>query len=177
VAGVTEADKVVLVKVADEHKEVDQDDKCVELADQIPFEVALLVAENDKVEVACLRIDVLAVESLVDAIMEVNKLVPVEVAHGLYQLEPAGGFLEGVDSNTVVVAELDPKVVLVKAAELHVDDMTVDVAAEVDQLTTVEVAGNLAALCRQTNALMSRTWVQWWLLTLFWRSNKFQLRR
>jgi hypothetical protein len=177
VAGVTEADKVVLVKVVDEHKKVDPNDKCVELADQIPREVAVLVAENDTVEVACLRINVLAVESLVDVAMEANKLVPVEVAHGLYQLEPAGGFLEGVDSNTVVVAELDPKVVLVKAAELHVDDMTVDVAAEVDQLTTVEVAGNLADLCRQTNALMSRTWVQWWLLTLFWRSNKFRLRR
>ena len=147
----TEADKVVLVKVADEHKEVDQDDKCVELADQIILKVAVLVAENDKVEVACLRIDVLAVENLVDVAMEVNKLVPVEVAHGLYQLEPAGEFLEGVDPNTVVVAELDPKVVLVKAAELLDDDVTVDVAAEMDQLATVEVAGNLADLCRLTN--------------------------
>ena len=137
----------------------------------------MLLAENDKVEVAYLRIDVLAVESLVDVTMEVNKLVPVEVAHGLYQLEPAGGFLEGVDSNTVVVAELDPKVVLVKATELLVDDVTVDVAAEVDQLTTVEVAGNLADFCRLANALSSRTWVQWWLLTSFWRSNTFQLRR
>jgi len=148
---VTEADKVVLVKVVDEHKKVDPDDKCVELANQIPREVAVLVAENDKVEVACLRINVLAVESLVDVAMDVNKLVPVEVAHGLYQLEPAGGFLESVDPNTVVVAELDPKVVLVKATELLVDDVTVDVAAEVDQLTTVEVAGNLADLCRLTN--------------------------
>ena len=78
----TEANKVVLVKVADEHKDVDPDDKFVELADQITFEVALLLAENDKVEVACLRIDVLAVESLVDVTMEVNKLVAVEVAHG-----------------------------------------------------------------------------------------------
>ena len=113
----TEANKVVLVKVADEHKEVDPDDKFVELADQITFEVALLLAENDKVEVACLHIDVLAVESLVDVTMDVNKQVPVEVAHGLYQLEPTGGFLEGVDLNTVVVAELvnDPKVVLVKS--------------------------------------------------------------
>ena len=174
-AVVTEADKVVLVKVADEHKEVDPDDKCVELAGQITFEVALLVAENDKVEVACLHIDVLAVERLVDAAMEVNKQVPVEVAHGRYQLEPAGGFLEGVDPTTVVVAELvnDPKVVLVKAAELVVDDVTVDavdVAAEVDKLTTVEVAGNIADLCRLTNTLRSRTWVQWWLLTSFWRS-------
>ena len=84
---------------------------------------------------------------------------------------------EGVGSNTVVVAELDPKVVLVKAAELPVDDVTVDVAAEVDPLTTVEVAGNLADFCRLTNALSSRTWLQWWLLTFFWRSNKFQLRR
>ena len=94
-AEVAEADKVVLVKVADEHKDVDPDDKYVELADQITFEVALLLAENDKVEVACLRIDVLAVESLVDVTMEVNKLVPVEVAHGPNLLEPAGGFLEG----------------------------------------------------------------------------------
>ena len=78
----TEANKVVLVNVADEHKDVDPDDKYVELADQITFEVALLLAENDKVEVACLRIDVLAVESLVDVTMEVNKLVAVEVAHG-----------------------------------------------------------------------------------------------
>ena len=109
--------------------------------------------------------------------MEVNKLVPVEVAHGPDLLEPAGGFLEGVDPNTVVVAELDPKVVLVKAAELVFDDVTVDVAAEVDQLTTVEVAGNHGDFCRLTNALSSRTWVQWWLLTLFWRSNTFQLRR
>ena len=81
-AEVAEADKVVLVKVADEHKDVDPDDKYVELADHITFEVALLLAENDKVEVACLRIDVLAVESLVDVTMEVNKLVAVEVAHG-----------------------------------------------------------------------------------------------
>jgi hypothetical protein len=95
VAVVTEADKVVLVKVADEHKEVDQDDKCVELADQIILKVAVLVAENDKVEVACLRIDVLAVESLVDVTMEVNKLVRVVVAHGPNLHEPAGGFLEG----------------------------------------------------------------------------------
>ena len=173
----TEANKVVLVKVADEHKEVNPDDKYVELADQITFEVALLLAENDKVEVACLRIDVLAVESLVDVTMEVNKLVPVEVAHGPDLLEPAGGFLEGVDPNTVVVAEVDPKVVLVKAAELVFDDVTVDVAAEVDQLTTVEVAGNHADFCRLANALSSRTWLQWWLLTFFWRSNTFQLRR
>jgi hypothetical protein len=76
-----------------------------------------------------------------------------------------------------VVAEPDPKVVLVKAAELLDDDVTVDVAAEMDQLATVEVAGNLADLCRLTNVLSSRTWIQWWLLTLFWRSNKFQLRR
>ena len=142
-AVVTEADKVVLVKVVDEHKEVDPDDTFVELADQITFEVALLVAENDKVEVACLHIDDLAVESLVDVTMDVNKQVRVEVAYGLYQLEPTGGFLEGVDLNTVVVAELvnDPKVVLVKAAELVVDDVTVDavdVAAEVDKLSTVE---------------------------------------
>jgi len=61
---VTEAITVVLVKVADEHREVDPNDKCVELADQITFafKVAERVAENDKVEVACLRIDVLAVE-------------------------------------------------------------------------------------------------------------------
>ena len=132
----------------------------------------MLVAENDKVELACLLIGVLAVERLVDAAMEVNKQVPVEVAHGRYQLEPAGGFLEGVDPTTVVVAELvnDPKVVLVKAAELVVDDVTVDVAAEVDELTTVEVAGNIADLSRLTNTLRSRTWVQWWLLTSFWRS-------
>jgi len=136
----------------------------------------LLLAENDKVEVACLRIDVLAVESLVDVTMEVNKLVPVEVAHRPNLLEPAGGFLEGVDPNTVVVAERDPKVVQVKAAELVFDDVTVDVAAEVDELTTVEVAGNLADLCRLANVLRSRTWVQWWLLTLFRRLNKFQLR-
>ena len=58
----TEANKVVLVKVVDESKEVDPNDKFVELADQITFEVALLLAENDMVEVACLRIDVLAVE-------------------------------------------------------------------------------------------------------------------
>ena len=147
----TEADKVVLVKVADEHKEVDPNDKCVELPDQIPREVAIRVAENHKVEVACLRINVLAVESLVDVAMDVNKLVPVEVAHGLYQLEPTGGFLEGVDPNTVVVAERDSKVVLVKAAELLDDDVTVDVATEVDQLITVEVAGNLADFCRLTN--------------------------
>jgi hypothetical protein len=55
--------------------------------------------------------------------------------------------------------------------------VTVDVAAEVDQLTTVEVAGNHADFCRLANALSSRTWLQWWLLTFFWRSNKFQLRR
>ena len=152
----TEADKVVLVRVVDEHKKVDPNDKCVELADQIPREVAVLVAENDKVEVACLRINVLAVESLVDVAMDVNKLVPVEVAHGLYQLEPAGGFLESVDPNTVVVAERDPKVVLVKAVELLVDDMTVDVALEVDELTTVEVAGNLADMWQLTNAPGSR---------------------
>ena len=154
----TEADKVVLVNVVDEHKEVAPDDKFVELADQITFEVALLVAENDKVEVACLRIDVLAVESLVDVTMDVNKLVPVKVAHGPNLLEPAGGFLEGVDPTTVVVAELvnDPKVVLDKAAELLVDDVTVDLAAVVEQLTTVEVAGNLADLCRLTNAPGSR---------------------
>ena len=61
-----------------------------------------------------------------------------------------------------MVAELvnDPKVVLGKAAELVVDDVTVDVAAEVDELTTVEVAGNIADLCRLTNTLRSRTWVQ-----------------
>ena len=135
----------------DEHKKVDPNDKCVELANQIPREVAVLVAENDKVEVACLRINVLAVESLVDVAMDVNKLVPVEVAHGLYQLEPTGGFLEGVDPNTVVVAERDSKVVLVKAAELLDDDVTVDVAAEMDQLITVEDAGNLADFCRLTN--------------------------
>ena len=66
-----------------------------------------------------------------------------------------------------------------KAAELVVDDVTVDavdVAAEVDKLTTVEVSGNLADLCRLANVLRSRTWVQWWLLTLFRRLNKFQLR-
>ena len=147
----TEADKVVLVKVADEHREVDQDDKCVELADQIILKVAVLVAENDKVEVACLRINVLAVESLVDVAMEVNKLVPVEVAHGPKLLEPVGGCLESVDPNTFVVAERDPKFVLVKAAKLLVDDVTVDVATEVDQLSTVEVAGNLADFCRLTN--------------------------
>ena len=63
---------------------------------------------------------------------------------------------EGVDSNTVVVAELDPKVVLVKAAELVFDDVTVDVAAEVDELTTVEVACNLADMWQLTNAPGSR---------------------
>jgi len=83
--------------------------------------------------------------------MKVNKLVPVKVAHEHNQLEPADRFLESVDPNTVVVAERDPKVVLVKATELLVDDVTVDVAAEVDQLTTVEVAGNLADFCRLTN--------------------------
>ena len=52
----TEVDKVVLVKVADEHKEIDPDDKCVKLVDQITLKVAVLVAENDKVELACLLI-------------------------------------------------------------------------------------------------------------------------